>query len=612
MNRLLAGLAVAILALGCSSTADKRSDPMKNSKQLIGEGHRSLYNNGAFKVPGTSIHLIPAGPSTLAFASELAGLKARQSFQLSIQHAREALSLAPKGSRRAITIANSIRKSTRERVADANRLGGHGVDMVRQSPRWTYEIVKGGLVLSARAGKATAQAGREFQQDALASASRLDDTASRDARNIFERGKDSSAQQLGATLASAGRSFDHAGSRFIQGYVSLPSRLKKRRGKVSTAVSFEQFQRNFKRSNKARKVLSENFTDIAVDATRNYTAEVAESLTKARDEITVNSREIGITLASLKALRWALQGVLWDGIVEPAAKLTVGTVGYIASNTIVYPVLLVAGQTLATAEVAVSVSWNSTVSAYELIAPTGEAAIAGAIGIGKLVGGTTLAAGNFTLNTTLSGVSYVGGKAAAGTAAATGVVAGQTLKYVGAPMATVGVAGAGTLTGVVAGTAAATTGSALAVGSYSTGAVTAVGGTTAAGAVVVGGTAVAVTGATALATFEASKAIVQPVSYQLGAGIVVGYDTLAQLSAHSLLAVSDAAYVVLSLEGPRWVLYAVKGKTHDGDDLLPGALVDLNAMQQQGEEFYRLPGDEEDANVAAGTTVKALPIVETQ
>jgi hypothetical protein len=45
------------------------------------------------------------------------------------------------------------------------------------------------------------------------------------------------------------------------------------------------------------------------------------------------------------------------------------------------------------------------------------------------------------------------------------------------------------------------------------------------------------------------------------------------------------SYLFLSLEGPRWVLYAVKGKLGKGEDLAPGAMLDLKSMQEAGEEI---------------------------
>jgi hypothetical protein len=56
--KLLTNLTIAILLLGCASASDP-DDPIKNSRKLVKEGHKSLYNNGAFDVKGTSIKLIP-------------------------------------------------------------------------------------------------------------------------------------------------------------------------------------------------------------------------------------------------------------------------------------------------------------------------------------------------------------------------------------------------------------------------------------------------------------------------------------------------------------------------------------------------------------------------
>jgi len=44
----------------------------------------------------------------------------------------------------------------------------------------------------------------------------------------------------------------------------------------------------------------------------------------------------------------------------------------------------------------------------------------------------------------------------------------------------------------------------------------------------------------------------------------------------------------LALEGPSWVLYAVKGKLRKGEDLVPGTMLDLKFMQEAGEEIYNV------------------------
>ena len=49
------------------------------------------------------------------------------------------------------------------------------------------------------------------------------------------------------------------------------------------------------------------------------------------------------------------------------------------------------------------------------------------------------------------------------------------------------------------------------------------------------------------------------------------------------------SYLVLSLEGSCWVLYAVKGKLGKDEDLVTGAMLDLKAMQEASEEIYNVP-----------------------
>ena len=62
IDSTLMAFLVLVLCVGCTAPS---GDPLKHTKTLVLEGHRSLYNNGAFQVPNTSIRLIPAGPSAL-------------------------------------------------------------------------------------------------------------------------------------------------------------------------------------------------------------------------------------------------------------------------------------------------------------------------------------------------------------------------------------------------------------------------------------------------------------------------------------------------------------------------------------------------------------------
>ena len=86
VNRTSRSVAVLIAAivLGSCTTTETADDPLKHTKKLVVEGHVSLYNNGAFRVPQTSIRLIPSGPSAWELAGSLMGLRARQAFLLAL------------------------------------------------------------------------------------------------------------------------------------------------------------------------------------------------------------------------------------------------------------------------------------------------------------------------------------------------------------------------------------------------------------------------------------------------------------------------------------------------------------------------------------------------
>ena len=68
---LLLGL---FLLSGCAVQPDQ--DPLKNTKQLVKSGHKTLYENGAFHVPSNQVRLIPPGPPQFEFALECVGIRA--------------------------------------------------------------------------------------------------------------------------------------------------------------------------------------------------------------------------------------------------------------------------------------------------------------------------------------------------------------------------------------------------------------------------------------------------------------------------------------------------------------------------------------------------------
>lgn len=211
----------------------------------------------------------------------------------------------------------------------------------------------------------------------------------------------------------------------------------------------------------------------------------------------------------------------------------------------------------------------------------------------KLVGKVGKAYG-FAASKTVAGSAWVSGQLVRVTTRGGGKIASKSLEYIGVPLVSVGIPAAGATSGVAIGTAGVATGAAyFAAGESLAGISYGFGTILSSSALTVGTSASAGVGAT-VAAYELGKSVTVPSAYTLGGGIVLSYGSLVQLGAQSILAASDVAYLVLSLEGPRWVIYGVKGKLGDGGDLPGGAVLDLEKMQNKGEEFKYIPVTEDE------------------
>lgn len=587
----------AVLMLACTSllacATPPGKDPLQNTKKLVAEGHATLYNNGAFQIPHTTMHLIPPGPSALEFASELVGLRARQSFEKSLKHARESVAFAQAGVGKSKALALVVHESTSDVAAQARDMTRYGANMVSISP----EILSITMGLSVEYGGAaftkTSAVGEQLVEESLAASGKINADSKKAAKKIYantiERARDTSD----TSFAASGRNASYAAERFVQGYAVLPANLRQRGKNVAESASLDNFVAAYKSSNEWRAEQSAMFSDIMIDTTSSYGKDIDESFTAAGREIK-EKQEIGYTLALLKSLRWVMKGIFWDAAIKPTGKLVGATLGYISVNAIAYPALITIKEGVAVANVAVQLGWNTAASAYEVTAPSATAAVVGLFSAAQLIGGQTLAGGEL-VGGTLAAVGTGGiGKATAAVTAGGGFLAGKTVQYIAAPLSSLGVAAGVGSVGVILGTGTAVAGAGVAAIGVVGEATTQVTGNTAAATVLLGGSAASIVTGAALGTYELSKAVAVPAGYGLGSGVVLGYGTLSQLSAQALLAVADASYMVLSLEGPNWVLYAVKGVIDKGEKLPQGAVLDLNAMQNGGEAFVAVPVKDEE------------------
>jgi len=600
------------MVFGCAPK-NMNDDPLRNTKKLAVEGHVSLYKNGAFQVPNTSISLIPAGPDTLELVGELTGIRARQSFVKSVKRAADSVYIVSEGTKLTYHLSKDIRAGSGS-AADkikASARENSTLLISRGSEQWKSIIGKS-WDLSKTMFREGGNTGDAIIQSSQTAGDKISDVGTQVGMRAASLSTQAAKETSLSSTTRSGAALTFAEIAFVKGYVAVPSKMKKHVNEMGESLSEAKLAGIVKESNETRKQLSQKTVDLMSDTATNYGSNVSSSFSKARQELDGSYRTTGLSLAVLKSMRWVLQGILWDATIVPATKMTAASVGYIGVNLVAFPSMVVVWEGVATTKLAVEVTWDTGKMGYDLVAPTGVAAVAGVYGLldysaSHVVAGAQITAGN------------VAGYGGAGLSKTAGVVvkgggyaAGKGVQYIGVPLASAGIAVGGGTFGTAVGGVEVVSGGALRVAGEIGAVATKVFGNIIAGTTLVTGTAVSATGGTAYGVYELSKAVAVPTGYELGGGMVLSYDTLTQLGAQSILAVSDCAYMVLSLEGPRWVLYAVKGKTGSGDDLPVGAVVDLKKMQDSGEEIKYLPVSDEEMKKVVDSVYENLPEMKSE
>lgn len=576
-------LACCALAACAHDPNPQDRDPLRNTKKLAAQGHATLYRDGAFQVPMTTVHLVPPGPSTLELAEELAGMRARQSFEESVKHARESVNVAKAGVERSAGAASAINRGAGAVAEQTHGIARFGVDTLKAAPGATTRIIAVSISRAGPVYSGTREGGEKIAGGSLDFGRGMSEAADRAASGMMSGTLAGAGAFADGALQMSGRTASFAAEKFVKGYAGVPGQLEARASTVAAAASPSRFANAFGRSREWPSRMSGEFSGVMLDTARNYTRDVDRSLANAAAEMgRERIAESGVSLAALKSLRWVLQGIFWDATIKPVTKMTAGMLGYVTVNGVAYPVLVTVNEGAVVANLAAQVTWNSAASAYEITAPTATAAVAGLLSAGELVGGGALAGTGLVAGTAASAGAYAAGKTTAAVAAGGGYVAGKTVKYVAAPLSSVGVVGGGAVVGVVAGTAVGAAGATVAATGVVAETAARTAGVATAGTVGAGGAVVSVAAGAALGGYELAKAVVVPAGHEVGAGIVLSYGTLSQLGAQSVLAVSDASYMVLSLEGPRWVLYAMKGDLDTGGNAVPG----LKALPGEREALY--------------------------
>ena len=596
----------ALIITGCATTHG--DDPLKNTKKLVAEGHASLYRNGAFQVPNTEISLIPAGPSATEFAFELMGMRARQSFVLSVQRAADSVYIVSEGTRMTYRWAKDIHEGT-DKASDAIRESSRegGIAIVHRSTELGGQIIGKTWDTSTMLFTGREEAGNAIVQGSRQSGNAIIDAGSGTGGAVIKASVDAAAGLSSSSVSRSKETFGYAGKSFVKGYAAVPGNVKQRASSTGESLAKMNPLPMVEEGNAWRSEWSGKSIDLMSETLLNYGKDVSGAFSRAGQELSGNFRTTGVSLAVLKSMRWVLKGLLWDATIEPATKLTAASLGYISVNFLAFPTVVVMQEGVATATVAVEATWNTARTAYDLVAPTGIAAVAGVFGAADLAGSHALAGATATVGTAAgAGIKAVSGVAGV-TVKGAGYAAGKGVQYIGIPLASAGIAVGGGAIGTAVGAVGATTGGTVLVAGESAAAGTFVFGNVIAGTTAAGGAAASTAAGAAYGVYQVSKAVAVPAGYELGGGMVLSYETMTQLAAQSILAASDCAYLVLSLEGPRWVIYAVKGNLGSGDDLPSGAVLDLKEMRQQGEAIYNVPVSDEEMKKVVESVYWSLP-----
>lgn len=534
-------------------------DPLKNTKKLAVAGHTTLYNDGAFEIL-TTIHIVPPGPGTFALALQMAGGRARRSFEESIARARESVSLARAGMKITRNIAVALQQGTSDIASGARAVTRFGTRMAGSSLRRIRSTVNASRTYSSKVFHSTMQAGDELARGSLLAGGAISKGTSNTLARMWAATIHLARRTAQASRRASRRHAADAREQFVKDYAALPAKFGEHLKNIAECVSPRKFIGVYQNANRKRAGLSRELSHLFVDTIRgnHYTNDIKTSFRKARSELSAQ-HDTGYTFALLKALRWIMQGILWDAAIKPVVKMTGALLGYAIVNIVIFPVRLALNASVAVILAAVQAISNSVVLVYEIIVPSASAAAVGLFSVVVLIGGQLLAGGELLVGAVATAGTYVVGKMTAVVIASGGYVVGKIVQYVGAPLFTVCIAVGGSMFGVVVGAATAVAGSLIVIAGVTGEMITQITGHVAAGSVLVGGFIAAVIAGAVLGAYELIKAVVVPVIYELGAGLIIIYSILLQLSAHVVLAVADVAYLLLSLEGARWVLHLVKG-----------------------------------------------------
>lgn len=564
------------------------SNDFKGTKNVVVEGHKTLYYNGAFQFPYSTVKVIPPGPSAIDLALEMSGPKARKSFLMALNRAKETYSIIEHGSIQSYRTSRDAGKVWSKISEEIEKKSASGsIWLIKKSSAAALGLTYMGHKTGVTAAKEIYNAGDGILDSFILASDKIKNSL-RQSKHKTLAYLDEKSQYKG----SYSNDMNKAKNDFVIGYAFLGENFSKRNEEFKELPQFDDFSKNVAEANKLRKDWSESSWKFISDSFVFYSHDVSKSFERANSELE-KSDEYGVTFSIFKAIGHVLEGVIWQGSLKPAGKALTGGVGYVFTNGVVYPSLLMAQSGKTSLEVAVEVVGYAGESSYEISAPSVKLALATLLASGKAIYEVT-ESGFYKAMKPASNLGFEAySLVTTNTVKGLGHVGKYSAKYIAAPVTYLGGVTLGAGSGAVIGAGGVTTGAVLGVAGKTTGVlakpgeylVTTVG--TAAGSIT------STSYALGVGLYHVGQSIIVPSSYVLGSGVVLTYGTLSHIAAHSILALGDISYAVLSLEAGKWVLYGIKGKV-DKNDYSQGTIVDLKKLQEAGEEIHAIELSDEE------------------
>lgn len=353
--RVLVLILLAAATLGGCATPNPADDPLKHTKKLVMEGHLSLYNNGAFQVPQTSIRLIPPGPDAWELAGSLMGLRTRQAFLLALAKAKESVTILAEGTTLSFRIARGIHQATdtlTDEIAKATR--ENSTLLAYRSWQDATGIVGKSWEFSKETAADIDRLGIEMVEKSRQHGDDVSERMDEGGKRLVQQSLDQAQTLAKDGTARASNTMSFAWQRFIKGYAAVPSNAKTRAIAVGDDIRELNIPGVFEEEADRRSRWSKKMTDLIGQTVSNYREDVAHSFKEAKREIS-DYQTSGISLATLRSLHWVLQGLLWDATIEPAGKISTASLGYIGVNTFAFPTMVVMREGKAVTQIAIEV-----------------------------------------------------------------------------------------------------------------------------------------------------------------------------------------------------------------------------------------------------------------